>query len=722
MPPSATSPLLQGLQAGAPPSLGRPATAFDLSLLPDAAWHGRTASAAQVIEYCTKPDGALTRSLDGVRIRGHIDLSSRRIGHALKFSNCLFMDTVDFSDADFRQLRFVDCTFAKSISAKNVRCLTLAIKNSLAADRVDLRYAHIAGPLELQDSEFQAQCPESLDISGGIIARDLLMPRTRIHGSFMAPGLRIDGLLDCTDMTAHGAAWVIGAIDVYGEPRRRMDAPNVGLVLDFARIAGWVRMSSSAPGRMSVNGLIRIRSAYIGALNCDGATFTNSDAICLNLERTVVANSVLLRQGFTANGTVRLFAAQIGDALELSGAKITAQNGTAIAANRLQVGGPILLRDRFEANGTCRFDLSTIGSFVDCADGTFNSPNNSVASSASFATRGMAAALSFDRATIGGAISLTDGFVAAGAVSFAFTQVKEGLRIGKMTPSAKAVVISSKDVAIRGAGMTVGQSIHLRTASLSGIVDLRNASCGSLDDDVASWPARLIATTAIDGEFTAGYKYNPILRHPIKNKQVRYSSGIILDGFRYENIRGPDISFKRRILIFEHSIDWNRPQPYLQLAQIYNREGDGRSAKKVNIARLNAYHHPLRPARWVLQPLIGYGYRPFRAGLFLAIIFLLSGYVFGLAAARGDFVPATRTGHVSVSSAKCSTNLYPCFSPYGYSLDSLLPVLSLQQRQFWVVDSRKAPWIRYWSWALDGVGWIVGLVVVAGFSNVVRKE
>jgi hypothetical protein len=649
----------------------------------------------------------------------HSYTTTRRSPHLRRYRP-LIVDAVDFSDADLQQLRFLGCTFAKGISAKNVRCATLVIKTSLAIDCVDLRNAHIAGPLELQDSEFRADSPEGFDISGAVVASDVLMPRTRIHGSLMAAGVRIDGLLDCSDLTVDGATWEVGGTDHYGEPRRRMEALHVGIVLDFARITGWVRMSSSAPGRTAVNGLVRIRSSQIGALNCDGAVFTNSDGICLNLERTVVANSVLLRQGFTANGTVRLFAAQIGDALEMPGAKITAANGVAIAANRLEVGGPVLLRNGFEANGSARFDLARIGSFVDCEDGQFNLPSETISPLGSGAPG--IAALSFNRATIGGAISLTDGFTCAGTISIAFAQVREGLKIGRTRPVAKEVVIASKGIAIQAAGLSVGQAIYLRSASVSGIVDLRNASCGSLDDEVSSWPARLIAPPGGSGASVIGYKYNPILRHPIRNEEVHYTSGLLLDGFKYELLSGPDVSFKRRMRLFERSIDWNKPQPYLRLANIYERGGDGRSAKKVNIARLNAYHHPLGPGRWILQPLIGYGYKPFRAGLFLAVIFLLSGFIFGLAATRGDFVPAARTGHISVSSSKCSTDSYPCFSPYGYSLDSLLPVLSLQQRQFWVVDSRRAAWVRYWSWALNGVGWIVGLVVVAGFSNVVRRE
>ena len=637
------------------------------------------------------------------------------------FSNCLFMDALDLSDADLQQLRFLDCTFAKGISAKNLRCAALAIRASLAIDCVDLRYAHIAGPLELQDSEFRAECAEGLDVSGAVVARDVLMPRIKIRGSIMASGVHIDGLLDCSDAAVDGAAWEVGKMTRYGEPRRRMDASHVGIILDFARITGWVRMSSSAPGRMVINGLVRIRSSYIGALNCDGATFTNPGAICLNLERTVVANSVLLRQGFVANGTVRLFAAQIGDALEMSGAKITARNGVSVAANRLQVGGPILLRKGFEASGSCRFDLSRIGSFVDCSDGQFHAPSRAIASPSSGGPPS-AAALSFDRATIAGSLSLTDGFASAGTVSLSSVQIKEALRIGQTTPGGKDVAITSSGIAIQAAGLRVGQAIYLRSASLSGIIDLRNASCASLDDDVSSWPVRLILPPGGGGDSATGYRYNSILRHPIRTREVRYVSGLLLDGFKYDLLSSLDVSVARRMRLFDHSVDWNKPQPYLQLAEIYNRAGDGRSAKKVHIARLNAYHHPLRPARWILQPLIGYGYKPFRAGLFLVMIFLLSGYLFSIAAARGDFVPAVEASHVSVSSSKCSTDSYPCFSPYGYSLDSLLPVLNFQQRQFWVVDSRKAPWIRYWSWALNGIGWIVGLVVVAGFSNVVRKE
>jgi hypothetical protein len=708
----------RSLRLRRPPALGRPDGTLDLSTLPADAWTGRSVSAAAVRDYCMGP-GERGR-LDGLRVLGTLDLSSMSFEQPMLFSSCLFSGPVILNESRLGQIEFTGCTFARELSAKNLGCRALAISSTVATARVDLRYADISGPLELQDSWFQSPAPESLDLSGAVIGRSATLARAKVRGAVMAVGLTVHGLLDCTDITIEGTGWTAGEQDPYGEPRRILESDQVAFVADSASIDGWLRMPASQPGRCVVTGLVRMRGAQAAALNCDGATFRNADSICLNLERTKFANSVLLR-GFTSEGTIRFFAAEIGDALELIKASVSAPKGIAIHAGRVQVKGPVLLRDEFKAHGAVRFYNAAIGSFVDCSGANFQCADQGALPGQRWDLPAGDTALSFENSEIGGDLLITRGFRASGQVTLSQARIKGRLVLGG-PDAADSVTIQNTGKTLSAFGLHVAQAIVARRVTASGIIDLRYASCAVLEDEIACWPSRTEDPSRGDGS-VSGRQYNRLLRHAVRNKEVRYSSGLLMDGFCYDVLEGSrDTAWKQRRQIFDRMVDWNRPQPYLQLAGVYARTGSIRDARQVQIARLNAFYRPVNPLRWILRLLIGYGYQPFLALAWLLAIFLVSGYVFARAAEHNQFTPVHPPKAESVSSSKCRPATYPCFQPYVFSLDTLFPPLSLKQRDYWMVNVGRARWVADWASSLSVIGWVIGLLIVAGFTNLVRKE
>jgi len=292
---------------------------------------------------------------------------------ALVLSNCLFTDRIILEDAHLAALDLSGSTFLKGVCAKNLRCRALVMRNVIAKDCVDLRYAEIDGPLECQDAVFEAGSLECLVIRGATINRNVLLTRAHVSGAVAATAVTVHGALMCTEMTVEGAPWVEGETDHFGEPRGRSPgAARVAFMLDFARIDGPVGMSGSPQGKpFTAGGLVRMYGARMGALGCEEATFDGADGICLSLEHAAITNSVLLRRGFKAAGTVRLYAAEIGDALEMDGAVLNASNGLALSAERAHVAGPVMLRNKFSADGCVRFSNATVGSFVDCSQASF---------------------------------------------------------------------------------------------------------------------------------------------------------------------------------------------------------------------------------------------------------------------------------------------------------------------------------------------------------------
>ena len=570
--------LARNLRKGGPVLLGRPENCHDLSTLPDREWESRTVSAQAIKRLCTSTSGPEVLKLDGVRIMGALDLSNLTVQRVLVLSNCLFTDGVILENARLASIDFSGCTFLHNVSARNLRCGPLIMRNVVAKAIVDLSYAAIAGTFECQDTVFESPLPESLFIRGATITRDALLARVHVGGAVSASGLTVQGALICTDMTIDGASWVEGQLDPFGEPRRAaVGAARVAFILDYAHIDGPVHMRGSSAGKtFKACGIVRMFGVHAGALTCERAKLKSPDGICLTLERAVVRNAVQLRHGFEATGTIRLYAAEIGDALEMDGATLSAANGQALDAQRAHVAGPLMLRNGFTASGAVVFRNATIGSFVDCSRGSFRMTRSSPAPSPANNQHLRGLALAFDYASIGGDLYLRNGFSAKGKIELTLTRIAGSLILG----GRSGACVENKGWVIAGFGLTADRAIYLQNLKATGIVDLRQSSCAVLQDEFASWPSRNVTPRGARGRPPRN-RIGSLLRRPgllpARPRRERTDiSGILWSGLVYETIESSDSELEwkqRHRLILEKVIDWDRPQPYLQLAKFYERTG-----------------------------------------------------------------------------------------------------------------------------------------------------
>ncbi|WNV76711.1 hypothetical protein [Geodermatophilus sp. DSM 44513] len=161
------------------------------------------------------------------------------------------------------------------------------------------------------------------------------------------------------------------------------------------------------------------------------------------------------------------------------------------------------------------------------------------------------------------------------------------------------------------------------------------------------------------------------------------------------------------------------PQPFLQLAAAYWAGGREREARKILMARHNEGLRLRNIGRQLLRITVGHGYEPLRALLLAFAIFSAGCVVFNYGARHELLVPSRTTTAVS---SNCDAKTYPCLSPYVYSLDTLLPVINLRQRDHWVPDPEDGQWVAVFAWTSTVLGWVLGLLVVAGFSGLVRRE
>ena len=148
-----------------------------------------------------------------------------------------------------------------------------------------------------------------------------------------------------------------------------------------------------------------------------------------------------------------------------------------------------------------------------------------------------------------------------------------------------------------------------------------------------------------------------------------------------------------------------RPQPYEQLAAFYRRIGHDHDARRVLLAKQRARRTTLRPYAkawaYLLDATVGYGYRPWLAGIWLVVLLGIGTLVFVINGPR-----PLSPGHD------------PHFNSFIYTLDLLIPIGPFGLRNTYS-PSDFGQWIAY---ALIIAGWVLATAVIAGISRVLRRD
>jgi hypothetical protein len=230
----------------------------------------------------------------------------------------------------------------------------------------------------------------------------------------------------------------------------------------------------------------------------------------------------------------------------------------------------------------------------------------------------------------------------------------------------------------------VETTLTLTPAQVQGVVDLSDATVATFCDTRSAWPAKLR-----------------------------------LDGFAYRRVEGDADDGARQDWLARH-VDANgerafAPRAYEQLAATYRATGEDGAARAVAIARARAHreHLPSDLRGWArrgwsrfLAITVGYGYRPWQALIWLAVLWAPLAWLIDRARDNGAMRllagdPAER----------------PELVPGIYALDVLVPVVEFGQRAHW------HPELPYtWaSWAAIVLGWALATALVAGITNVYRR-
>jgi adhesin HecA-like repeat protein len=376
----------------------------------------------------------------------------------------------------------------------------------------------------------------------------------------------------------------------------------------------------------------------------------------LSADRLATRGSLQLGSGFAATGEIRLRGAHIGGQLDLGGATLTNPDGYALAADGLTVDMNMFCGDGFAATGEVSLLGAHIGGQLEFRGATLTNPDRH--------------ALSADELTVDHSMHCTDGFTARGMLHLV------GAHIGGQLAFDGATLTNPNGPALQLQDLRAGALFLRDLTEPPALVEFTHAQVAALNDEPASWPRQAI-----------------------------------LDGFVYDALveRKP-ISARQRLDWLTRNPRGYSPQPYEQLAAVYRRAGRDQDARTVAIAKQRARRRTLGLAGrlWslLLDGLVGYGYRTWLAGVWLAAFWLIGWVVFDRAHEHHQLVLA-KPGEA-----------HPSFHGAVYSLDTLLPVVDLHQQAVWIPDG----WVQWWAWASILAGWVLTTAVVAALTGLLKRD
>jgi hypothetical protein len=580
--------------------------------------------------------------LSGAHVVGQLDLSYARIGHPIILRRCVFDEPITVSEGRLNSL-ILDGSVFPGLDAHNLE---------------------LDGNLGLR----HVSCSHTVNLQGARFHRDVQLQGARLGQrrsdaqALVADHMTVDGSVHCD-----GGLQAIGAISVVGVRVR-------GTVrLDHAKIlpADGQEAAHATDGQEAAHATDGQEKAH--------ATDGQEKKVAFNGEGMTIGREFSAHH-VTALGEVRLVDATITSTLELRGARLENPGGVVLRLDRAEILSSLYCDKDFIANG----EVCAIGTHV---KGTayFNDAHvgTDAASSADAPNPSRSrVALRLVRVTIDGDLGIWRNFTSYGRVIL-----------------TRAVI---------------GGELTLLTTNLKGDVaaDLTNARIGALTI-TGEPPTGILDLTKVR---TDVFSDNP--------ERWRDRGRIVLNGLEYTSIHMDQVTLEDRYQWLRRGIRETKAerggyydprylaQPYEQLAQAYRRVGDDHAARRLLLEKCRQHNRATPWRQWYTKiwyfmqdVLVGYGYTPFRALIWLAALLLLGTGVF-----RYVVQP------VWISAPPHRFGLGDSVS---YTLDLLMPVSSLSDRQIWHSANGVGEFLAS---ALVVFGWILGATVVAGAARVLQRS
>lgn len=719
--------------------------------------------------------------LSGLHVTGLLDLHDIRLEVPVSFTDCEFDDVIDLTDARAeRVIRLEGCTLP-GVLADRLRTMDdLAICGSRLTGQRDGRKAATLSLAQVQLAGNLRCTGTRIDAAGDLAAVDGMSMRVAgsalfdrgfsAYGEIRLTSAHIEGDLNLNDSCCHNpghrsidASWLVvggemlcqegfraeGEVFLQWAQLRALRATgatfiNAGgnaITADGARVATGIFLDKGmcAQGQISL-----IETKLDGELNCTRSRLEAPGGRALDATR-FETREVYLNDGFVAKGEVRFGGARISGQLNCTGGHFHNTEGCALDLGGLSCDGDVFLGGGFHAAGQVRLTRATIRRELNCGHGSFSAPRSRTDRDGAPPDLGRTSrAIDAEGLTIDGSVYLNDRFRSVGEV-FLFRS-----NIGQQLDCAGGRIVNPGGTALELSGARVHGDVRLiRGFSAVGAVKLSRASVGQhLDCEAGHFEVgRGHVVMDANGLKVAGsFIWLPAAAPPAGHMDLSFASTgrltdapgvwprngqVELSGFEYGSLESA-VALKDSVDLRER-LDWLDEaatyslQAYQQLATVYRQVGRDKDARRVALEKHRRRRKKLpfwlRGWSWFQDVTVGYGYRLYNALFIVVALGVIGTILFRYAQTHDLMLSTAATPPGSIRADHCTRD-YPCFTPYIYSLQLLLPVVNLNQTNFWLPNSFSG-WgelLLAYTWLTIIFGWLLGVALVAGLGRVFGRD
>ena len=580
---------------------------------------------------------------------------------------------------------------------------------------IRLHAAHLESSLDLNGAQITslngpAIDLEIADIKGSVfLIEDPSGPGPVIRGRVTLASARIGARLLIRNATMEAPAEERRG-SVYERPT------TMGTALNGRRLS--VGAEVTLEGDCRITGRIDMSMGHMGSMSvADHCVLKAPGVTALDLTNATIQAGFLLGQGTRTEGTVRVAGANVHGTFAMHGRLSRPQHHsqpeqlTLVEGGAMTVDGDVDLDGMQADGGAVDFRSAVLGS-VSARGAQLQNP-------AGYSLR-------LSQAVIKGRVRLINGFTSNGLVALNRTTIQGRLHLTDGSFACPGpTAVNEHGHAIEAISASVDGSMDLGWRHVSPSVDFTDATTAVLSDNPATWPERFTISGLTYSRFDIpqgdphGAAWDAASRSAWLSRQSTFDSG-----------------------------------PYEQAAKVFRQHGHTRQAEQLLIAQhSHARKASQRTIRWprrvadALYATIGYGYRPARVLWLLAALLLLVATSLTLPAARntlrannGNGVVYTTNGALSTSAAQtspvfpakggvaapdnCGDGAVRCFSPVLYAIDTVIPLISLDQRSTWYTDPNVSggQLMLWWLNLAAILGWVLSSIFVVSLARLSRNS
>jgi hypothetical protein len=706
--------------------------------------------------------------LHHVAVRGLADLAGLTAPFPIRFEDCDFDAPVNVEGAKLRALSLTGCPRVPGLLGNGLRLrgdLDLSGSTISGAHRTSaslgkraavwLCEARIGGRLLGLNTVIRAEGERAVQadrmrtggpvrlLHGFVSEGELRLTGARIGGSLDLIGARIEkpgGIaLDLGDAVIGGNLFIVDGGGRRPVIRGRVDMGSAHISGQFLFRNATLEGSASMPAdrghagtrvsgtamsatRLTVGAEVALEGEcqVIGGLDFSmgdlstlsvgpDCTLQAPGRTALDLSNAEL-RSTLMMSGVSVAGTIRLSGARIQGQLTLTGARLSQpERSSLIAARGSTVRGDVELHRLRGEGGNLRFSNAVLGSVV-ATGAEVDNPGG--------------VTMSLHQATVRGSVILARGFRSNGLVLLSRATMTGRLECDSGTfdcpgPNER----NQPGHAIEAISLHAQGGLDLGWTRAEPSVDFTNAGTTFLADNPARWPSRIQIS---------GFTYDRFERS--RNS----ASGRIWD-------------HAARAAWLARQVDYDAG-PYEQAARVFREHGYTSAAETLLIAQRSQARELItgragrirRALDGIFGASVAYGYRP---GRVLWLLVVLLGLVIASLEApatqatlrsttdagvvyttRGPLLastfPDTRISAPAGAGDACGGGQVRCFSPVLYAIDTVVPLVSLDQRASWYPDPNVAQGslMQWWLNIATILGWLLSSIFALSLARLARSS